>query len=220
MRSLSFYESINDSFVIPELSASFDDPTCFTVVLVTFLLFILASVANPLIMFYQLNRASLKTRSTKSAATTTTSLTTTSSDADDDLEMSKIIESNNANNSKQQAKPPEDSASQASVAYASNRIIKAPSQAVLTVHQKARRLAYGIRDDSDPPRVNTKDCYTAIFYECRFNQLMNREPFLLKPRIGSTEMFSGVDLIRKAANNSAMNYINQQHYKSSFFNRN
>ena len=194
MCSLSFYESINDSFVIPELTSSSDDPTCFTVVLVTFLLFILASVANPLIMFYQLNRASDKTRSAKSAGTT--SLTTKPSGADDDLEMSKIIESNNAKNSKQKAKPPEDSASQASVAYASNRIIKAPSQAVLTAHQKARRLAYGIHDDSDPPRVNAKDCYTAIFYECRFNQLMNREQFLFKPRIGSTEMFSSIHLIK------------------------
>ena len=206
MFSLSFYESINDSFVIPELTASFDDPTCFTAVLVTFLFFILASVANPLIMFYQLNRASDKTRSAKSATTTTT-LTTTTSDADDDLEMSKIIESNNVNNSKQKAKPPEDSASQASqdsVVYASNRIIKAPSQAVLTAHQKARKLAYGISDDSVP----------------RFNQLMNRDPFLFKPRIGSTEICSGVDLIRKAGNNSAMNYINQQQYKSSFFNMN
>ena len=76
-------------------------------------------------MFYQLNRASDKTRSAKFCYYNNDTYYN-NIDADDDLEMSKIIESNNVNNSKQKAKPPEDSASQPSqdsVVYASNRII-------------------------------------------------------------------------------------------------
>ena len=221
--SISSYDDLKNLFIIPQLPSPSNNPAIFTLVLISFLFFILASAVNLLIMFYQLSCAGDKT----ARILDTEHVASSAEEEDDDLEMSKIAEKNSnktmKSNSKQIAKPPEVSfSSQSDSLYSSHRIIKAATtscanKSSLTTHQKARQLAYGVPDDAAPFEYTDK-CYNAIFYENRINQLLNRDPFLFRPRVGSIEICSGIFLTRMAGYASANNYINHQSYTYSFFN--
>ena len=192
--SILSHEEFNSVFLIPQLPSPSEHPSAFALVLVSFILFILFSATNPLVLFHQLSHAASKTLDAE--------LVSSSVSVSEDLEMKVIAEciskDDMKTNSKPRARPPEGSTNQANMIYSSARILKASSASgspTISSHQKARRSVYNVLHDS-APIAYTDNCYNAIFYENRINQLMNRDPFLFKPHIGPLEVFSGIDTMR------------------------